>query len=82
MKKRVVITGIGAITPIGNNVDELWKGIEENKCGIAPLTQIDATEFKTKLGAEVKNFDEEKYFEPKQIKKLDRVIKFAIVAAR
>ena len=82
MERRVVITGMGAVTPIGNNVEEMWKGIEENRCGIAPLTQIDSTEFKTKLAAEVKNFDEEKYFEPKQIKKLDRVIKFAIVSAK
>ena len=82
MERRVVITGLGAISPIGNNVQELWKSIEENKCGIDTITLIDTSNFKTKLGAEVKNFDEEKYFDIKQIRRLNRVSKFAIVAAR
>ncbi len=82
MEKRVVITGLGAITPIGNNVDEFWKGIEENKCGVDEIKAIDTTNFKTKFDAEVKNFEEEKYFDPKQIKRFDRVSKFAIVAAK
>ncbi len=82
MERRVVITGLGAITPIGNDVEELWKGIEENKCGIDNITLIDTTNFKTKLDAEVKNFDEEKYFDAKQIRKLNRVSKFAMVAAK
>ena len=80
--KRVVITGIGAITPIGNTVEEFWKHIQEGTCGIDEITLFDTTEFKTKLDAEVKNYDPLEYFDPKQAKRLDRVSQFAIIAAR
>ncbi len=82
MERRVVITGLGAVTPIGNNVDEFWKSIEENKCGIDKITEIDTTDFKTKLAAEVKNLNEEQYFDQKQIKRLDKVSRLAIIAAK
>ena len=65
MEKRVVITGLGAITPIGNNVEETWNGIENKKCGIDKITLIDASTYKTKLAAEVKNFNPLEHFEPK-----------------
>ena len=55
MERRVVVTGLGAITPIGNNVEEFWKGIKENKCGIAQITEFDTEKFKVKLAGEVKN---------------------------
>ena len=55
--RRVVITGMGCVTPIGNNVNESWKSILENKCGIAPITRFDTTDFKVKLAGEVKNLD-------------------------
>ena len=61
MEKRVVITGMGAITPIGNNIDEMWKSIEEGKCGIGELTLVDKTKFKTKFDAEVKNYEPTDY---------------------
>lgn len=82
MDRRVVITGIGAVTPIGNNAEEFWNGIKEGKCGVDNITLFDTSTFKTKLGAEVKNFNEEENFDAKQIKRLDRVSKFAIVSAR
>lgn len=82
MEKRVVITGLGAITPIGKNVDETWDGIENKKCGIDDITLVDTTNFKTKLAAEVKEYNPLDYFEPKQAKRLDRYSQFAIIAAR
>ena len=82
MEKRVVITGLGAISPIGNNVDELWNGIKTCKCGIDEITAFDTSTFKTKLAAEVKGYDVLNYFDVKQAKRLDRVSQFAIIAAR
>lgn len=82
MEKRVVITGFGAITPIGNNVEEMWKSIENKECGIDEISLFDTTNFKTKLAAEVKNYNPTDYFEPKQAKRLDRSSQFAIIAAR
>ena len=82
MTKRVVITGLGAISPIGNTVEETWKGIKEKKCGIDEITLFDTSNLKTKLAAEVKDFDPSQHLDPKQVKRLDRVSQFAIVAAR
>lgn len=82
MEKRVVITGLGTINPIGNNVDETWKSIEEVKCGVDEIKLFDATNFKTKLDCEVKEYDSSKYFDMKQSKRLDRVSQFAMIAAR
>ena len=82
MEKRVVITGLGAITPIGKNVDETWEGIENKKCGIDKITLFDASKFKTNLDAEVKDYNPLDYFEVKQAKRFDRSSQFAIIAAR
>jgi len=82
MKKRVVITGIGAITPIGKNVNETWEGIENKKCGIDKITLFDTTNYKTTLAAEVKNYEPTEYFEAKQAKRMDKSSQFAIIAAR
>lgn len=82
MKKRVVITGIGAITPIGNNKEEFWQGIINKKCGIDNISLFDASTFKTKFDAEVKDYDPLKYFDLKQSKRLDRVSQFALIAAK
>ena len=82
MDRRVVVTGLGAITPIGNNVEEFWKGIREGKCGIDNITAFDATNFKVKLAAEVKNYDPEEYFERREAKRLDKFSQYAIIAAR
>ena len=82
MDKRVVVTGLGAISPIGNDVNEIWKSIEEKKCGIDEITAFDTTNFKTKLAGEIKNYDSSKYFDVKQAKRLDKVSQYAIIAAR
>ena len=72
MERRVVITGLGAITPIGSNAQEFWKGIKEGKCGIDEITAFDTTNFKVKLAAEVKNYNPENYFDKKESKRLDK----------
>lgn len=82
MKRRVVITGFGAITPIGNTVEEMWQGIKDKKCGIDNISLFDASTFKTKLDAEVKNYNPLDYFEAKQAKRLDRCSQFALIASR
>lgn len=82
MERRVVITGLGAITPIGKNTEETWNGIKDKKCGIGEITLFDATGYKTSLVAEVKDYDSAQYFDVKQAKRLDRSSQFALVAAR
>ena len=82
MERRVVITGLGAITPIGNNVEEFWKGIKEGKCGIDEITHFDTTNYKVKLAAEVKNYNPEEYFDRRSAKRLDKFSQFAIIAAK
>ena len=80
--RRVVVTGLGAITPVGNNVNEFWDGIVNGKCGIDQITLFDTENFKVKLAGEVKNFNVEDHFDRREAKRLDRFSHFAIVAAR
>lgn len=82
MERRVVITGVGAITPIGNNVEEFWKGLKEGKCGIDNITLFDTTDYKVKLAGEIKGYEPKEHFDVKQAKRLDRFSQFAIVAAK
>lgn len=82
MERRVVITGLGAITPIGNNTEEFWNGIKDGKCGIDEITHFDTTNFKVKLAAEVKGYNPEEYFDRKAAKRLDTFSQFAIIAAK
>ncbi len=82
MEKRVVITGIGTINPIGNDVENTWDGIKNCKCGIDEITLFDNSNLKTKLAAEVKGYDALNYLDAKQAKRLDRSSQFAIIAAR
>ncbi len=82
MEKRVVITGLGAITPIGKNTNEMWNGILEKRCGVDEIKLFDASDFKTKFDAEVKDYNPLDYFELKQAKRFDRSSQFAIIAAR
>ena len=72
MKRRVVVTGMGAVSPIGNTAAELWQGIRENKCGIDAITHFDTAEYKVKLAAEVKDLDMEQYFSKRELKFNDR----------
>ena len=82
MERRVVITGLGAITPIGNNAAEFWKSIKEGKCGIDESTHFDTTNYKVKLAAEVKGYNPEDYFDKRSAKRLDKFSQYAMVAAR
>ncbi len=79
--KRVVITGMGAITPLGNSVDEFWKNIVAGKSGVGMITKFDATYFKTKFAAEVKGFHAADYFEKNEARKYDLFTQYAIAAA-
>ncbi len=81
MNKRVVITGIGMISPLGLTTAENWENAVAGKSGISPITLFDATGYKTNFAGEVKNFDPTKFIEKKEIKKMDRFIQFAIAAA-
>lgn len=78
--KRVVVTGLGAITPVGNNVNDFWNSLVEGKSGVAPITKFDTTHLKTKFAAEVKNFDPLTLVSKSEIKKLDLYVQFAFAA--
>ncbi len=82
MKRRVVVTGLGAVTPIGNNVDDFWKSVREGKCGIAPITRFDTTDYKVHLAAEVKDFNVKDFIDFKTAKRMGRFSQYAIVASR
>lgn len=81
-KNRVVVTGMGAITPIGNDVESFWKSLKEKKVGIGEITTFDTTDYKVKLAAEVKNFDAKEYMDVKASKRMERFSQFAVTAAR
>ena len=80
--RRVVITGLGAITPLGNNVEEFWNGIKEGKCGIDYIKSFDTTNFKVKLAAEVKNYNPEDFFDKREARRLDKFSQYAMIASR
>lgn len=80
--RRVVVTGIGAITPLGNNVADTWAGMRNGKNGIAPITLFDTEKFKAKLAAEVKGFDPKEYLEVNEVLRTDRYAQFAVAAAQ
>lgn len=82
MERRVVVTGMGAITPIGNNVEEYWKGIKEGKCGIDTITKFDVSDYKVKLAAEIKDLNIEDYMDRRAAKRLDRYSQLAIIATK
>jgi 3-oxoacyl-[acyl-carrier-protein] synthase II len=79
--KRVVITGIGAVTPLGNNVESTWTNILDGKTGIGPLTRLNADEYPAKVAAELKDFDIEEYVERKEARKMDRFTHYAVAAS-
>lgn len=81
MKRRVVVTGVGAVTPLGNSIEETWAAILDGKSGVGPLTRVDAEKFTAKVAAEVKDFDIEQYVERKEARKMDRFTHFALAAA-
>ncbi|HEY9169793.1 MAG TPA: beta-ketoacyl-ACP synthase II [Lutibacter sp.] len=79
--KRVVVTGLGALTPIGNNIEDFWNGLVNGVSGAAPITYFDATKFKTRFACELKNFDITQFFDRKEARKMDRFTQYAMVAA-
>ncbi|MGO3182787.1 MAG: beta-ketoacyl-ACP synthase II [Aequorivita sp.] len=79
--KRVVVTGLGALTPIGNNIEEYWDALINGKSGCAPITYFDTEKFKTKFACELKNFNPEEHFERKEARKLDRFAQYALVSS-
>ncbi len=79
--KRVVVTGIGAITPLGKSVDAYWQALEAGVSGCAPIQQFDVSKFKTRFACEVKDFDATQYFDRKEARKMDRYCQFALIAA-
>tara|TARA_B100002049_G_scaffold228920_1_gene203918 strand:+ start:705 stop:1958 length:1254 start_codon:yes stop_codon:yes gene_type:complete len=79
--KRVVVTGLGALTPIGNNIEEYWEALVAGKSGGAPITYFDTEKFKTKFACELKNFDPLDFFDRKEVRRLDRFAQYAIVAS-
>jgi 3-oxoacyl-[acyl-carrier-protein] synthase II len=79
--RRVVITGIGLVTPIGNDMETTWASLLAGKSGAAPITQFDTTQFATKFGCEVKNWDPSKWFDKRELKHLDRFLQFAVAAS-
>ncbi len=79
--KRVVVTGLGALTPIGNSVSDYWDALVAGKSGCAPITYFDAEKFKTKFACELKNFNAENYFDRKEARKLDRFAQYALVSS-
>ncbi|MBI5135976.1 MAG: beta-ketoacyl-ACP synthase II [Nitrospirae bacterium] len=81
MKRRVVVTGMGTISPLGNDLASTWDGIVAGRSGVGLLTRFDASELPTRIGAEVKGFDASKYIEPKEVKKMDLFIHYAVAAA-
>lgn len=81
MKRRVVVTGLGAVTPIGNNVEEFWEGIKAGKVGIGEITRFDTTDYKVKLAAEVKNFSPKEYMDFKAARRMELFSQYAVAAA-
>lgn len=82
MKRRVVITGMGAITPTGLNVDEFWKSCKEGICGIGEITYFDTSDYKAKLAAELKGFDAKEYMDAKAAKRMEAFSQYAVAASK
>ena len=79
--KRVVVTGLGALTPIGNNLEEYWEGLEKGVSGAAPITKFDTENFKTKFACEIKNFKIEDHIHRKEARKMDPFTQYAVIVA-
>jgi 3-oxoacyl-[acyl-carrier-protein] synthase II len=80
-KRRVVVTGVGAVTPLGNTAEETWEAICKGESGVGVITRLDASDFSTRIAAEVKGFEPERYIEKKELKKMDTCIHYAIAAS-
>ncbi len=81
-RRRVVVTGMGVISPVGNDVESFWKSMAEGRSGIGPITRFDASPLRTRIAGEVKGYDPEDYFDRRDVRRLDRSSQFFLVAAR
>lgn len=81
-RRRVVVTGMGVISPVGNDVDSFWKSLAEGRSGIGHITRFDASAMRTRIAGEVKGYDPEDYFDRKDVRRLDRISQFFMIAAR
>ena len=79
--RRVVITGVGALTPVGNTAEEFWASLQQGRSGIGPITKFDATGYPTRIAGEIRNFDEAKYIDKKESRRLDPYLKYAIATS-
>ena len=82
MRTRVVVTGMGAITPIGNDVESFWNGLKNKQIGIGPITYFDTTDYKCKLAAQVKDFNAKDYMDPKAARRMELFSQYAVAAAK
>ena len=82
MKRRVVVTGLGAVTPIGNDVQQFWASVKEGKVGIGPITKFDTSAYKVKLAAEVKNFTAGDCMDAKAARRMEPFAQYAVAAAK
>src|ERR671939_757790 len=82
MERRVVITGMGAVSPLGLDVSALWQGVREARSGVGPITLCDTTGLESRIAGEVKGFDAQNYMDRKEVRRNDRFIHFAIAATR
>src|SRR5690606_1433693 len=82
VKRRVVVTGMGAVTPLGRGVDAFWEGVVHGRSGVGPITQFDASAFSTRIAAEVKDFDPTDFMDKKDARRMDRFAQFAVAGAR
>ena len=80
VRSRVVVTGLGAITPVGNSVPEYWAAVCEGRSGIGTITHFDPSRLDARIAGEIKGFDASRFFEKKEVKKMDRFIHFAVAA--
>lgn len=81
-KRRVVVTGLGAVTPIGNTVGEFWSAVREGKCGIGEITRFDTSEYKVKLAAEIKDFTAKEHMDAKAARRMELFSQYAVAAAK
>jgi len=81
-RRRVVVTGVGAVTPLGTGAERAWARLRKGESGVGPITRFDTTGFKTKIAAELKDFDPEDFMEKKRVRRTDPFIHYALAAAR
>ncbi|MFN3308499.1 MAG: beta-ketoacyl synthase N-terminal-like domain-containing protein, partial [Anaerolineales bacterium] len=82
MRRRVVVTGLGCISPLGNSILSLWESVSKGISGVGPITQFDSSEHKSKIAAEVKDFDAAALFGNREARKMDRYTQFALASAQ